>query len=179
LRAYRTRLADLDEEIDQAQRQSDLASLARLHLEREQLLAELRRTAGLGGTIRTAANDPAERARKAVSGRIRDAIRRLDVVVPGLAAHLDRSVRTGLSCSYDPRRASHPSGGASTPSAHRSRPLSVLRARDPVPHRRCLRAPLAALLVPGSDEVGVGQDPVEGRQGYAPWLERAMKRPKG
>lgn len=102
LRAYRTRLADLDDEIDQAGRESDLASLSRLDQERDQLLAELRRTTGLGGSIRTAANDPAERARKAVTARIRDAIRRLDAVAPRLAAHLDRSVRTGLRCSYDP-----------------------------------------------------------------------------
>jgi hypothetical protein len=110
LRAYRTRLADLDDEIDQAGRESDLASLTRLDEEREQLLAELRRTTGLGGTIRTAANDPAERARKAVSGRIRDAIRRLDVVAPRLAAHLDRCVRTGLRCSYEPPEDEAPVG---------------------------------------------------------------------
>ncbi len=102
LRAYRQRLADLDDELDQAGRDADLAALGRLEEEREALLAELRRTTGLGGAIRTAPNDPAERARKAVSGRIRDAIRRLDDLAPRLAAHLDRSVRTGLRCSYDP-----------------------------------------------------------------------------
>ena len=70
--------------------------------ERDQLLTEVRRTTGLGGRIRTVANDPAERARKAVSGRIRDAIRRLDNITPRLAAHLDRSIVTGLRCAYVP-----------------------------------------------------------------------------
>ena len=102
LRSYRARLAELDAELDHAHQESDLASLDRLGTEREQLLAELRRTTGLGGTIRPAANAPAERARKAVSGRIRDAIRRLDDVAPGLASHLDRSIRTGLRCCYEP-----------------------------------------------------------------------------
>jgi hypothetical protein len=37
-----------------------------------------------------------------VSGRIRDAIGRLAEITPGLAAHLDRSIHTGLRCSYSP-----------------------------------------------------------------------------
>ncbi len=102
LRAYRERLDDLQAEIDQAGSDTDLASIDRLVEERDQLLAELRRTTGLGGRIRIAANDPAERARKAVTARIRDAIRRLEVITPRLAAHLDRSIRTGLRCSYVP-----------------------------------------------------------------------------
>ena len=43
-----------------------------------------------------------ERARKAVTARIRDAIRRIEAVHPELGAHLDRSVITGTSCRYDP-----------------------------------------------------------------------------
>jgi len=68
----------------------------------EEILAEIRRAAGLGGQPRAAANDPAERARKSVSARIRDAIHRVESLAPDLAAHLDRSIRTGLRCSYDP-----------------------------------------------------------------------------
>jgi hypothetical protein len=102
LRAYRERLDELRAEIDQATRDTDLGSSERLVQEHDQLLAEVRRTTGLGGRIRTVANDPAERARKAVSGRIRDAIRRLDSITPRLAAHLDRSIRTGLRCAYVP-----------------------------------------------------------------------------
>ena len=102
LKAYRVRLDELQAEIDQATSDDDLASIDRLAEERDQLLAELRRTTGLGGRIRTVANDPAERARKAVSARIRDAIRRLDRITPQLAAHLDRSIKTGLRCTYAP-----------------------------------------------------------------------------
>ena len=102
LRAYRTRLEDLQVEIDHATSDADLATIHRLVAERDHILAEVRRATGLGGRIRTVANDPAERARKAVSGRIRDAIRRLDSISPRLAAHLDRSIRTGLRCAYVP-----------------------------------------------------------------------------
>lgn len=102
LKAYRRRLDDLDAEIDQATSDTDLAAINRLVEERDQLLSEVGRATGLGGRIRTVANDPAERARKAVSARIRDAIHRLDSITPRLAAHLDRSIKTGLRCSYVP-----------------------------------------------------------------------------
>ncbi|MBW3618822.1 MAG: hypothetical protein KY461_01140 [Actinobacteria bacterium] len=39
---------------------------------------------------------------KAVTARVRDAIGRLATGAPLLAAHLDRSTRTGLHCSYVP-----------------------------------------------------------------------------
>jgi len=102
LRAYRSRLDQLSAEIDEAESDADIGRLERLDEEREQLLAEIRRTTGLGGRIRNNSNDPAERARKAVSARIRDAIRRIHAVAPTLAAHLDRSIQTGLRCAYLP-----------------------------------------------------------------------------
>ncbi len=42
------------------------------------------------------------RGQDSVSARIRDAIKRVEPLEPDLAAHLDRSLRTGLRCSYDP-----------------------------------------------------------------------------
>jgi hypothetical protein len=102
LGAYRDRLAELAGEIDQADSDGDIGRSERLENEREHLLAEVRRSTGLGGRLRTGANEPAERARKAVTARLRDAVRRLDAVAPLLAAHLDRSIQTGLRCSYTP-----------------------------------------------------------------------------
>jgi hypothetical protein len=43
-----------------------------------------------------------ERARKAVTARVRDAIHRIGAVLPDLGAHLDRSVLTGTTCRYAP-----------------------------------------------------------------------------
>jgi len=102
LAAYRSRLDQLDRELDEASSNSDTGRVELLRSEREALLAEVRRSTGLGGRVRTVANDPSERARKAVSARIRDAIARIGEVAPQLGTHLDRSIRTGLRCSYDP-----------------------------------------------------------------------------
>lgn len=102
LHAYRRRLSELAVDIDRATDDADLGRSQRLQDEREHLLAEVGRSTGLGGRLRRTPNDPAERARKAVTARIRDAIGRLDTTAPMLAAHLDRSIRTGLRCSYVP-----------------------------------------------------------------------------
>jgi predicted ATPase len=98
---YRTRLADLEEDISEAEINNDpeRANLARE--EREFLLAELGAAFGLGGRARRLL-DPAERARKAVTGRIRDALTHIEAAHPDLGRHLRRSVRTGSFCAYDP-----------------------------------------------------------------------------
>jgi tetratricopeptide (TPR) repeat protein len=98
---YRARLLDLEEEIDEADVNNDpeRASLARE--EREFLLGELRAAVGLGGRARRVL-DPAERARKAVTGRIRDAVIHVEAAHPGAGQHLRRSIRTGTFCVYDP-----------------------------------------------------------------------------
>ncbi|TMR25334.1 hypothetical protein ETD86_01735 [Nonomuraea turkmeniaca] len=74
---------------------------AELDAERQALLGELRAAAGLGGRPRRL-GDEAERARKAVTDRIRNALRQLDQRHPELAAHLRASVSTGATCSYRP-----------------------------------------------------------------------------
>ncbi len=102
LDAYRTRLNDLAVEIDQSEAEADIGRVESLEDEREHLLAEIRRSTGIGDRLRSNSNLPDERARKAVSARIRDAIRRIDTVAPLLAAHLGRSIKTGLQCSYSP-----------------------------------------------------------------------------
>jgi hypothetical protein len=100
LAAYRQRLTDIDDDVDEADRDNDFERRARLEVERQALLDELGRVTGTGGRARTFANHPAERARKAVTGRIRDAIRRLEPVHPELAAHLEARVVTGTHCRY-------------------------------------------------------------------------------
>ena len=102
LAAYRARLEDLDEEITAARHDGDRGREDVASTEREQLLDELRRSTRPGGTSRGWDNRDAERARKAVSARIRDAISRIGEVLPDLATHLDRSVTTGTACRYEP-----------------------------------------------------------------------------
>lgn len=100
LAAYRQRLSDLDDDIAEAERNNDTERHARAESDREALLDELGRITGTKGKSRTFSNHPAERARKAVSGRIRDAIRKLYPVLPELADHLERTVVTGTYCRY-------------------------------------------------------------------------------
>ncbi len=101
---YRERLRDLDEELAEAEAFADLARAERARTERDFLVAELTGAVGLHGRARKA-GDPDERARKAVSLRIRQAIDRITAVHPGLGRHLTNSVRTGLYCSYQPETA--------------------------------------------------------------------------
>ncbi|MEV7807280.1 AAA family ATPase [Microbispora sp. NPDC088329] len=98
---YRRRLALLDEEIDRAAERGDDDRAAEFDRERAALLAELRSASGLGGRDRRL-GDEAERARKAVTARIRDVLRKLDRLHPAMAAHLRAAVSTGATCRYQP-----------------------------------------------------------------------------
>lgn len=60
----------------------------------EALAQQLAAAVGVGGAV--------ERARQAVTKTIRAAIRRIAAVDAGLGRHLERSVRTGTSCVFDP-----------------------------------------------------------------------------
>jgi adenylate cyclase len=98
---YRSRLADLEAEISEAEANDDPERASRAREEREFLLAELAAAVGLGGRPRRLL-DPAERARKAVTERVNQAIRHVEKAHSGLGRHLRRSVRTGSFCAYDP-----------------------------------------------------------------------------
>jgi pimeloyl-ACP methyl ester carboxylesterase len=102
-REFRQRLRDIDVELGESEAHGDLARLERLTTERQALLSELSSAAGLGMRRRAFPND-AERARKAVTARLRDAIARVRNVHPELGAHLDGSITTGLTCVYKPER---------------------------------------------------------------------------
>ncbi|MFH9424100.1 ATP-binding protein [Streptomyces sp. NPDC017529] len=98
---YRRRLDQLDEEIDSAAARGDDRVAAAYDHEREALLAELRKAAGLAGRSRRL-GDETDRARKNVTARIRDTLRRLGEHHPELAAHLRAAVSTGGMCRYAP-----------------------------------------------------------------------------
>lgn len=100
LSSYRERLAAIALELDDEQGCSD-ERRARLECERESIQHRLRADVGLGGRVRRL-NDPAERARKAVTARLRDAIRRISAAHPELGRHLSESIATGVYCAYRP-----------------------------------------------------------------------------
>jgi pimeloyl-ACP methyl ester carboxylesterase len=97
----RSRLQSLERAIVDAEEAGEDRAAELRRAERSALVHELRVATGLGGRRRRLV-DQAERARKAVSGRIRESIQKLRGALPELALHLDRSITTGVFCAYRP-----------------------------------------------------------------------------
>ncbi|HEX5879985.1 MAG TPA: transcriptional regulator, partial [Actinomycetota bacterium] len=102
--AYRRRLAEIDDDLEQARAIGDAERAAQADVEREFLVRELARAFGLGGRDRPAAS-ASERARAAVTRAVRQAMTRIAEHHPQLGQHLSRTIRTGTYCAYvpDPR----------------------------------------------------------------------------
>jgi predicted ATPase len=99
--AYRTRIKELQAELDEAEGFNDLARATNARAELDFLVAELARAVGLGGRDRRAASH-AERARLNVTRAIRAAMVNLARENPSLGRHLAATIRTGRYCSYTP-----------------------------------------------------------------------------
>lgn len=99
--AYRRRLADLRDELEDAAAYGDLGRTDRLRAEMEFLTEELASAMGIGGSARRVGG-PSERARSAVTQNIRSALKRLVQALPALDAPLARRIRTGAFCVYEP-----------------------------------------------------------------------------
>ena len=98
---YRRRLSELHEELDEAKQLHHDARRERAEQEIEALTAELSRAVGLGGRIRRAGS-AAERARQSVTKTIKTVIDRAAEQDPEFASVLAKSIRTGMTCRYDP-----------------------------------------------------------------------------
>ena len=102
-RAYEDRIRELQAEIDEAEADHDLGRADRAQVEFDALVEQLASALGLGGRARRGGST-AERARSAVTHRIRSTIRKLGAAHPDLGRHLEASIRTGTYCSYRPER---------------------------------------------------------------------------
>jgi hypothetical protein len=100
-REYAGRLADLRSELDEARARRDLGRIAPLEAEIDWLETAVTRATGLGGRARHTGS-AGERARTAVTKAIRAALRRIVAASPAVGHHLERSVRTGTLCCYEP-----------------------------------------------------------------------------
>ena len=100
-KSYQERLGRLAEDIEDAEAAGRAGRAEVLRNERDALIRELAAAAGLGHRDRKL-GDEAERARKTVSARVRDALSKIGPVHPELAAHLRGSLRLGTRCSYSP-----------------------------------------------------------------------------
>ena len=99
--AYRRRLGALDADLDAADRAGDDAAATRIEAERQALVDQLSRAAGLAGRDRLVSPE-AERARVNVTRTLRATIERIAPAAPRAAAHLRGSIRTGAACRYQP-----------------------------------------------------------------------------
>lgn len=100
--AYRRRVEELRERIVDATAAELHDTAERLQGELDQVVAELARAFGLGGRGRPTGS-AAERARLNVTRALRAATSRLEAALPAAGPALDRSLRTGLYCAYEPR----------------------------------------------------------------------------
>ncbi|MBM4270243.1 MAG: hypothetical protein FJ144_27165 [Deltaproteobacteria bacterium] len=100
-REYQARIRDLQAEIDAARAANDPGPVERAEAELESLVQQLSAAFGLSGRSRTTGS-ALERARSAVTWRIRAAVKRLGEAHPELGRHLQNAVRTGSWCSYRP-----------------------------------------------------------------------------
>lgn len=98
---YRKRIADLREEVAEADRLNDIGRGTRLRSELESLGDQLAAAVGLGGRVRKAGSHT-ERARVMVTKAIKAAIAKIRNSDAALGRHLATSIKTGNACVYDP-----------------------------------------------------------------------------
>ena len=99
--AYRARVGELQEEIDEAESFNDPERAARAREELEFVARELAGAVGLHGRDRKTGSD-AERARVNVTRAIRTALKRVSEHDAVLGRRLGGAIRTGTFCVFDP-----------------------------------------------------------------------------
>lgn len=100
--AYRQRIEALRGAAAEAMERGQLEAAEAAQDELSQLVAQLAQAFGLGGKERPSGS-AAERARLNVTRAVRSAIERIGEALPEAGATLDRQVRTGQYCAYEPQ----------------------------------------------------------------------------
>ena len=95
------RLHELRQEIEEAGRFNDPYRAAKAHEEMDAIAHHLATAIGLGGRDRKTSSE-AERARCAVTKRLKQAIQKIADAMPSLGHHLTARIKTGYFCSYNP-----------------------------------------------------------------------------
>lgn len=101
LAKLRTRILEIDAEMEEAKSLSDHALQIRLEDEKQAILEELRTSQGLKGQIRRE-KSKAETIRVSVYNRIQTTLLHLDDELPALADHLRSSIQGGSEPCYSP-----------------------------------------------------------------------------
>lgn len=98
---YSKRIQELQTEIAQAEDMNDLGRLEKLRHEHDAIVDHLSSSFGLKGKTREIGST-AEKARSAITWRIRSALKKIEITHPELFHHLSSSINTGTFCSYNP-----------------------------------------------------------------------------
>ncbi|MGA6970496.1 MAG: AAA family ATPase [Candidatus Binatus sp.] len=99
--AYRRRLSDLREELEEAKERGNVERAEQAEQEIDALTRELSRAIGLGGRNRRAVS-ASERARQSIAKTIKSVLDRIAQSDAALGDLLSRCIRTGTFCSYHP-----------------------------------------------------------------------------
>ena len=99
---YRRRVTELRDEVEDALDAEDDERAAKVQAELDALVAQLAAAFGLGGRERKASN-VAEKARLNVTRALRKATAKVAEALPGPGAVLDRRLKTGIYCAYEPQ----------------------------------------------------------------------------
>src|SRR6266851_1017040 len=99
--AYRRRLSELREELEEAKEAGNIERAEKAEQEIDALTSELSRAVGLGGRNRRAVS-ASERARQSIGKTIKAVLERIARSDAWLGDILSRCVKTGTFCSYQP-----------------------------------------------------------------------------
>jgi hypothetical protein len=100
-RKYHAKIAELQEELREDEEMNDVGRTELINNELNQILDHLSQATGLQGRSRKLA-DSSDRARAAVTLRIKSAIQKIENVHPSLAIHFQNNIKTGTFCVYSP-----------------------------------------------------------------------------
>ncbi len=101
LKEYKEKIHSLKAAISDAEEMGLYQKADEFKEEYEALVEHLSQVTGLSNKIRKTGSS-IEKARAAVTWRIRNAIKKIEKVHPQLAKHLTNSIKTGTYCSYEP-----------------------------------------------------------------------------
>lgn len=99
--SYQQKILKLKAAIEDAEEMNNTEKAARLYDEYDKLVHHLSGSLGLSDKPRKT-DSVAEKARSAVTWRIRNAIKKIGDAHPSLGKHLAKSIKTGTFCVYNP-----------------------------------------------------------------------------
>ncbi len=98
---YQNRIKILQIELEEAENHNQIERISSLREEYDGILDHLSQSLGLAGKTRKVGST-LEKARSAVTWRIRNSIKKIETNHPELAKHLSKSIKTGTFCVYSP-----------------------------------------------------------------------------